>query len=157
MYRMKFLPAVSWRMHRAAILIISALFVTGCSKSNSNGETIFKTGKNASGTAIMNDIDRSALSDAETIVSCATCHGEDRLGRKNPLPALGPFSAPDITPASLSQSTSRRPGYSVSSLRAALTTGRNSAGKGLHYPMPRWRFTGPDLDDLVAFLLKENS
>ncbi len=136
-------------------LCITASFVAGCAGQRPNGEEIFLTGRNAAGLAIESDLDRSELADPSMQIACATCHGDDRAGRSHPIPALGPFTAPAITPADLAAPTERRPAYTRATLRAAITEGRNPAGKGLHYPMPRWNIADPDLADLVAWLLPD--
>ena len=140
----------------SAAAIGLALLHGGCARPLQNGESIFLTGKNIAGKIIQNDIDRTALRDPSIQIACASCHGENRTGRKNPIPDLGPFAAPDITRASLSSANARRAAYTPESLRGALLVGRNPSGKGLHYPMPKWKLDSRDLDDLVDYLLPQS-
>jgi hypothetical protein len=132
------------------------LLLASCGGKKNNGEMIFLTGSNDRGIAIASTIDRTDLRDKAMVIACASCHGEDRLGRSNPIPDLGPFSAPDISPAALAQPVEgRRPAYSRALLADALLNGRGANGRGLHYPMPRWKLDGKDLGDLTNFLLRK--
>ncbi|MBL0175720.1 MAG: hypothetical protein IPP94_10715 [Ignavibacteria bacterium] len=136
--------------------LILALLLGSCGGRRDNGEAIFFTGLNDRGTAIASDIDRTDLRDKSMVIACASCHGEDRLGRRNPIPDLGPFSTPDISPATLSQPVEgRRPAYTRELLANALLNGRGANGRGLHYPMPRWKLDEKDLGDLTRFLLRK--
>jgi cytochrome c553 len=138
------------------IVGMSIFFLSMCGQRRSpvtNGEILYSTGKDSTGSVLASDIDRESLTNKQAVISCADCHGADRQGKSDGVPELSPFSAPALTAASLRASTVRRPGYDAASLATALTTGKTPAGKRLHYPMPRFDMAGRNLDDLVAFLL----
>ena len=138
-----------------AALVLAALFLASCTVRKGNGESIYLTGINDRGVLAASNLDRTDLKDKAMTISCATCHGEDRSGRRNPVPDLGPFSAPEITAGTLLDSIDgRRPAYTRESLIATLRSGRNAGGRGMHYPMPRWELDDKDAGDLVDFLLK---
>ena len=141
---------------RLPLYILLVVFAASCGSKRNNGEAIFLTARNDRGIAISSDIDRTDLRDKAMVIACATCHGEDRLGRRDPIPDLGPFSTPDISPAALSQPVEgRRPAYTRELLANALLNGRGANGRGLHYPMPRWKLDEKDLGDLSRFLLRK--
>ena len=86
---------------------------------------------------------------------CASCHGKDRSGARNPIPDFGPFTAPAITPQALREQTVHRPPYDRGTLSRAITEGIRADGRRLHHPMPRWKLVGKDLDDILDYLLHE--
>jgi cytochrome c553 len=138
-----------------AALLFAVLFLASCGSRKGNGESIYLTGSNDRGALVASNLDRSDLKDKAMLISCATCHGEDRAGRRNPVPDLGPFSAPEITAGTLLDSIDgRRPAYTRESLIATLRSGRKASGRGMHYPMPRWELDDKDAGDLADFLLK---
>ena len=147
------------KLHASLPVIVSFLLVSGCGGNGapqSNGESIYRTGKDSIGTVIEADVDRESLSDRSMILSCEGCHGAERKGAKSLIPDFGPYTAPDISRrALLSDRLPMRPGYDATSLRRAITEGKYPSGKSLHYPMPRWNMSGKNLDDLITYLLND--
>jgi hypothetical protein len=138
------------------MLLALLVYASSCGKNNapsSNGSLIYHTGKDSTGAVLVADVDRDLLKDPARVLSCADCHGQDRNGRSDGIPDFGPYSAPAVTRDALLAGNARRPAYDAASLRMAITQGRNASGRALHYPMPRWKIEGKDLDDLVGFLL----
>jgi hypothetical protein len=128
----------------------------GCGKpraSDDPGAALYRTGRTADGSDVASDLDRDALRDRNAKISCASCHGEDRNGGKSLVPDFGPYVAPPLTSSALLAATDRRPAYDRASLARAIVDGIASSGRHLHYPMPRWRISGRDLDALTSFLL----
>ena len=148
-------------MRYKIIMMSFAAVLASCGTGSgpaTNGETIYFTGKDSTARVLSSDLDREALKDPGRVVSCADCHGRDRKGLRNGVPDFGPYSAPDITAlALLADRSPARAAYDAASLRRAITEGKNPAGKGLHYPMPRWEIDGKNLDDLVRYLLTPDS
>jgi hypothetical protein len=135
--------------------LCGTLFVAcrGDRPTMSNGETIYRTGRDSSGAVISSDVERDMLRDPKRVIACADCHGADRKGKNSGIPDFGPYTAPAVTPEALRAAGPRRPAYDAATLRAAIVEGRNSAGRGLHFPMPRWDLDGKNADDLVRYLL----
>ncbi len=76
---------------------------------------------------------------------------------------MASFSVPDITWDKLTREApheekpdedehEEHPPYTEETLKSAITRGINPAGEPLDNEMPRWRMSGQDLDDLVAFI-----
>jgi ABC-type branched-subunit amino acid transport system substrate-binding protein len=88
------------------------------------------------------------------LLACGNCHGRDGQGRPE-----GGVVPPDVTWAALSKpygSTDRfgrrRPAYTESLLRRAVTMGLDPAGRSLDPTMPRYLVPPDELDDLIAYL-----
>lgn len=113
-------------------------------------------GIGSGGAAVEAIVDRAGLTDPARVLACASCHGEDRKGRRSPIPEFGPYIAPDITAARLGQEIpGRRPAYDAASLERVLVDGITPAGKRLHHPMPRWRMADADMRALIQYLQKK--
>ncbi len=87
-------------------------------------------------------------------LSCADCHGIDGRGRRTAM-----FISPDITyrnltdPAGMLEPDGMRgPTYTDEQIKRAITQGVNAAGRPLAWPMPRWRLTDGQLEELLAYL-----
>ncbi|MFT7460752.1 MAG: cytochrome c oxidase subunit 2 [Planctomycetota bacterium] len=129
----------------------------------SNGERIYFTGISESGnpiTAVGGDFHMSMHRSMHS-GGCATCHGEDKMGRR-----MRPQfwkKAPALTPSALfedSSEDSKDHGhnhqiYTPESIRLAITDGLNPAGVLLDAAMPQWSMSDADLDDLVTYLQLE--
>ncbi len=88
------------------------------------------------------------------VMGCAGCHGPDGRGLRTPM-----FISPDITyrnltdPAGMVEPDGRRgPTYTDELIRRAVTRGLDAEGKPLAWPMPRWRLTERQWQDLLAYL-----
>lgn len=87
-------------------------------------------------------------------MACADCHGIDGQGMRTPM-----FSSPNITARNLSDPARMlEPGgnrghtYTDELIRRAVTQGVDAAGEPLAWPMPRWRLTDQEWQDLLAYL-----
>ena len=88
------------------------------------------------------------------VMGCAGCHGLDGRGLRTPM-----FVSPDITYRNLTDPAgmvepdgSRGPRYTDELIRRAVTQGVDAEGKPLAWPMPRWRLTDRQWQDLLAYL-----
>jgi mono/diheme cytochrome c family protein len=127
----------------------------------SNGERIYFTGVSASGKPI-----RARGGDAAMGMhmqmhggGCATCHGDDREGRRL-MPRFW-IKAPALTAEALfgdddhkkdSDGHGNHGNYDAVSLRLAIIEGVDPAGEPLDQAMPRWSMNESDLNDLIAYL-----
>lgn len=112
------------------------------------GERIFRTGTDVTGRAI------PYSGGMMMRMACADCHGVDGHGRRTPM-----FLSPDITyrnltdPAGMVEPDGQRgPTYTDALIRRAVTQGLDAEGKPLAWPMPRWRLTDQEWQDLLAYL-----
>jgi cytochrome c oxidase subunit 2 len=87
-------------------------------------------------------------------LACADCHGIDGRGLRTPM-----FISPDITYRNLTDPAgmlepdgARGPRYTDELIRRAVTQGIDAEGKPLAWPMPRWRLTEQQWQDLLAYL-----
>ena len=145
------------RSLRLLLLGISACaaLLVGCGTPDA-GERIYMEGIGSDGAPVEAIVDREGLADPARVLACASCHGEDRKGRRSPIPEFGPYIAPDITAERLAQEVpGRRPPYDAASLQRVLVDGITPAGKRLHHPMPRWRMADADMQALIRYLQKK--
>ena len=133
------------------------LFITSTSLSvgpsplggfTSNGQRIFFTATDSSGRPILY---RGGMM---MRMACANCHGPDGQGLRTPM-----FVSPNITYQNLTSPEGmlepdggRGHTYTDETIKRAITQGVDPAGEPLQWPMPRWRMSERDLDDLIAFL-----
>lgn len=101
----------------------------------SDGERIFKTGINARGEAISNNM-------MAGMGGCAMCHGPDghggqMMGRTEPCNTFRCLSAE---------------GYTEDLVKRAITQGIAEDGHRLDLMMPRWQISDADLNDLISYL-----
>lgn len=136
-------------------LLIATSLLCACERYASDGERIYFTGRNDEGDLIQAIVDRSGLKDREREITCALCHGNDRKGRRNPIPEFGPFLAPSLTRESLLKNSRKRPAYDRASLAKSIHLGKSSSGKALHHPMPRWQLSDRDMEALIRYLFDE--
>jgi ABC-type branched-subunit amino acid transport system substrate-binding protein len=85
---------------------------------------------------------------------CGDCHGRDGKGTLE-----GGVAASDIRREVLARPSIRsgpsgreRPAYDRESLRRALVSGADPAGRPLHLAMPRYRMEAADMEDLLDYL-----
>lgn len=113
------------------------------------GEWIFRTGRHPD--------DGQPLRYAGGMMmgtSCASCHGTDGRGRSTMM-----FVSPNITYRNLTDPAGMlEPGgarghqYTDEQIKRAITQGVDAEGAALAWPMPRWRMTDQELNDLIAYL-----
>jgi len=136
---------------------IMAMLLTSCKESEqytSEGERIYRTGRNNDGRPIEAIVDRSSLKDQTMVLTCASCHGVDRKGGRSLIPEFGPYNAPNISRMILtSELPPKRPAYNAETLSQAIIAGIGASGTRLHHPMPRWKMQQTDLNSLVEYLL----
>jgi len=136
-----------------ALFAVLAVALTQCggTKYKSDGEAIYMSGKTLDGTVVKNEVDRSGLPNPTIVLSCAGCHGADAHGKKNAIPAFGPYVAPNITWEALTGGDPAT-AYNEHSLATAIRTGIVPEGYRLHFPMPKWNLTDKQMKDLIAYL-----
>lgn len=124
---------------------------------DSNGERIYFTATSDSGQPIIPEIPGMHRM-GPGMMACATCHGSD--GRGGPVRMMmGTFEAPDIRYSTLTEAVhehdnahEEHPAYTDETIKRAITQGLDPAGEPLDWPMPRWRMSEQDLNDLLAYL-----
>jgi cytochrome c553 len=134
----------------------------------SNGERIYFTATSQRGTPITFDMDNSVVGSMPMMTSgalaCADCHGPDGRGGRQQM-MMTSFTAPDIRWQTLAAddhggaenhgdeaAEMEHPPYTSETLKRAITQGVDPAGDPLASPMPRWRMSDEDLNDLIAYL-----
>ncbi|HSL95467.1 MAG TPA: cytochrome c [Thermoleophilia bacterium] len=112
------------------------------------GEYLFETGRAVGGTPVPRS---GGMMMAQ---GCAGCHGEDGRGRTTPR-----FAAPDITYDNLTDPEGmlepdgeRGHTFTDEELQRAIEEGIGPDGEELDWPMPRWRLTDSQFEDLLAYL-----
>lgn len=137
---------------------------------DSNGEQIYFTATSQRGTAISFDMASGGVMGNMPMMrggmmACADCHGPNGHGGRVQM-MMATFTAPDIRWETLTAADHgheeaeedhgddemEHPPYSEETLKRAITQGVNPAGEPLAWPMPRWRMSDADLNDLIAYL-----
>lgn len=126
----------------------------------SNGERIYFTATSDSGdiiTAQMPGMHRMPAGG----LACADCHGPDGRGGTFRM-MMGSYTAPDIRYKTLTSTEhgdeggagnhEEHPPYMDETIKRAITEGLDPAGDPLEFPMPRWRMSESDLNDLLDYL-----
>lgn len=127
----------------------------GRDRFTSNGERIYFTAASSSGAPIDYEGGPSGGMMMGRL-ACVECHGEG--GRGGPVTMRGQtFETSNVTWPALTEERHdegemEHPPYTDETVRRAITQGLDPAGKPLESPMPRWRMSERDLDDLVAYL-----
>ena len=123
---------------------------------SSNGERIYYTGTSERNTEI--SFSGGGMHVQMMGGSCVSCHGTDRRGNRRMMPFFWE-KAPPLTAEALFDSHGEKSdghgehdSYNEATLRRAISSGIDPSGRGLDDLMPRWRMTGEDMDDLIAFL-----
>lgn len=126
----------------------------------SNGERIYFTGTSSSGEPI-----RANLPGMSRMMAggraCVDCHGPDGRGGTFRM-MMGTYTAPDIRYATLTEQEhgnekvegehDEHPPYTEETIKRAITEGIEPNGESLEWPMPQWKMSESDLNDLLAFL-----
>ncbi|MCB0069138.1 MAG: cytochrome c [Caldilineaceae bacterium] len=134
----------------------------------SNGERIYFTATSQRQTSITSDISAGRAGGNMPMmmggsVACADCHGPDGRGGRQQM-MMTSFTAPDIRWQTLTAAdhgatdeheeagAMEHPPYTEATLKRAITQGVNPAGEPLAWPMPQWRMSDEDLNDLIGYL-----
>lgn len=171
-----FLRVLSWG---AVVLLLAACFTPMRGGPRlprwyaSNGEQIYFTGTSRSGTPITFELGDGGGMGGGMMrggmmrggLGCADCHGPDGRGGQVQR-MMTSFTAPDIRYTTLTSGEmahgdeqgdghadgEAHPAYTDETLKRAITQGVDPAGEPLQWPMPRWRMSEQNLDDLIAYL-----
>ncbi len=111
----------------------------------SNGERIYFTATSNSGQPITPDIQGIPMMMRGSL-ACVTCHGPGARGGQVSMMMFS-FKAPDIRWGALTEA-----GYTVDTVKQAITQGLDESGQPLAAQMPRWQMSDSDLNDLVNYL-----
>ncbi|KLV10168.1 cytochrome C-like protein [Photobacterium ganghwense] len=115
-----------------------------------NGEQIYFTGRNQSGSQI---IYRGGHMHAQMhLTACADCHGIRREGGQRMYPFFWLTAPPLTSDALFGTHDDDHDAYTLSSLKRAITAGVDPSGEQLDSTMPRWQMSESDLEDLVDYL-----
>lgn len=82
---------------------------------------------------------------------CASCHGPQGHGGRIAI-MMQTYDVPNITWPELTAQDMDHPPYTEETLKRAITQCLDPDGNPLEYPMPRWRMSEQDLNDLVSFI-----
>jgi ABC-type branched-subunit amino acid transport system substrate-binding protein len=128
--------------------------VDGLTARERRGREIFLHGSTPGGRPIRALLGQSPEPIDAALLACGNCHGPDGRGRPE-----GGVVPPDVTWRALCKSYGatdrfgrRRPAYTETLVRRAVTMGLDSAGRTLDPSMPRYLARPEDLDDLIAYL-----
>lgn len=118
-----------------------------------NGEQIYFTGRNQSGSLIA--YQGGNMHAQMHVTACADCHGELREGGRRMYPTFW-LTAPPLTHEALfgdyDDGHGDHAAYTRESLKRAITYGVDPSEEQLDSTMPRWLMSESDLDDLVDYL-----
>jgi ABC-type branched-subunit amino acid transport system substrate-binding protein len=124
------------------------------SLSESAGKRLYREGVSASGEPIMARVGATDMVLPATSLPCASCHGEDGLGRPE-----GGVRPPDLRWSRLAGSHGQQhingrsyPAYSDSTLARAVQEGRDPGNNRLDPAMPRFMLSMNDQRNLTAYL-----
>lgn len=147
--------------------LLTTVILAGCDMSTShmytsvdknraystNGEQIYFTGRNHSGSLI--EYDSGNMHAQMHASACADCHGEYREGGRRMYPTFWVI-APPLTSEALfgdhDDGHGEHGSYTRDSLKKVITQGVDPSGELLDSTMPRWLLTDADLNDLVDYL-----
>jgi len=119
--------------------------------ARSNGERIYFTATSDSGQPIVAEMGYMTM--PTPMMGCADCHGADGRGGTVRM-MMGWFEAPDIRYQTLmaAEHEEEHPPYTDELIRRAITQGLDPDGDPLAFPMPRWRMSAADFEDLLGYL-----
>ncbi|WP_460000362.1 c-type cytochrome [Paradesulfitobacterium aromaticivorans] len=117
----------------------------------SNGERIYFTGQDNSGTYIRANSIGMPMSSMTS--GCYGCHGPNGKGGTIPF-MMGTIDVPDIRYKTLSgkDPDMEHPPYTEETLKRAITQGVDPGAHPLDPPMPKWQMSTQDLNDLISYL-----
>ena len=111
--------------------------------SQSNGRSIFQTGRDSNGTRI-------TAKSHPLYSSCAACHGASGAGGKH---LKGGAVSADLRHGALVSGQSTP--YTLALLERAISTGIDNEGKPLDPVMPRWTLSKRDLHDVANYVFTQ--
>lgn len=115
----------------------------GVGAFDSNGERIYFTARNESGTNITyTGGPSSGMMMGGGYLTCASCHGPDGRGGVHTMMGMQTMNAPDIRGAA----------YNLETFRLEVVKGQHADGTSLSTNMPRWKVSDEDLADLAEYL-----
>lgn len=122
---------------------------------DSNGELIYYTGYNESGSPIQ--IEYGPRWIYMHGGSCVNCHGTDGKGGSSVM--MSPVIPPDIrynvlTSEEHNDEEEEHPPYNNETIKQAIRDGLDPAGESLDIIMPRWDLSDSDMNDLLEYLKK---
>jgi ABC-type branched-subunit amino acid transport system substrate-binding protein len=128
--------------------------IDGPAAREQRGREIYLHGSAPGGRPIRALLGQSREPVDAALLACGNCHGNDGRGRPE-----GGTVPPDVTWRNLLKPYGatdrfgrRRPSYTETLVRRAVTMGLDSAGRALDPSMPRYLASPEDLDDLIAYL-----
>lgn len=138
----------------APLVAGAAVLSAAAAPSASRGRQIYLRGEGGKGPGIAASIDGWQSQVPASLLACASCHGNDGEGRPEGGVTPSPLTWEQLTkPYAVEEGGGRsRPPYTGSSLARAIMTGIDSAGRPLQSTMPRFRMSGEQLRDLIAYL-----
>lgn len=155
--------------HRVAIVCALAMVVlSGCGARSagfgrsrqgryaSNGERIYWSATSERGIIIVPERDGGMMMMRQGL-ACVDCHGMDGRGGIVRF-GMHRVDVADIRYEVLTgesmehDEAEEHPPYTERTIRRAITEGIDPAGEPLDWPMPRWRISDEDLDDLIEYL-----
>ncbi len=161
-------PQLRRRLLRWTVLGVIGFLLAGCfwrwpgpypyRRFRSNGEQIYFTATSQRGTPITSDMGMGMM--GRGMMACVNCHGPDGRGGRVRM-MMTTFVAPDIRYKTLTaermehgngDEEEEHPPYTDETIKRAITEGVDPAGNPLDWPMPRWRMSEEDLNDLLEFL-----
>jgi len=114
-------------------------------KFSSNGERIYYTATSKSNKPIKAQIGMMGVS--SSYLACVDCHGADGKGQTMNM-MMGSYKVPNITYEELFEEEK----HTERDVKKAITEGVNHDGKELNFPMPIWKMSEKDFNDLIAYL-----
>jgi len=118
------------------------------------GRTIYLTGESPSGGGITASVGGDPSPVPGSVLPCASCHGEDGLGRPEggALPSIVTWSELTRPGGHVHPNGRRHRPFDVRSAARAITDGLDPDGQPLDGVMPRYSISREDLDALLAWL-----
>ncbi|GHE20910.1 ABC transporter substrate-binding protein [Halomonas urumqiensis] len=148
--------AMAWVAGASAAGIVSANdMYANDADAIERGHSLYTTGQSARGNEVSALVGERDIELPGHTLPCASCHGEDGLGR-----AESGVHPSELNWRHLSRpsghfhlATGRHhPPFTAESLWVTLTRGHDPAGNRLDTTMPRYRLSREDVDDLIAYL-----
>lgn len=127
--------------------VYTSVFMVRSTDYSSNGERIYFTAASASGKPIVARIG-TTMTTQSGMLSCASCHHADGKGGPGNMMS-NIYNSPDIRYSVL---TGGNPPYTDDLIKRAITKGVDQQGKTLESPMPVWKMSEEDLNDLMTYL-----
>jgi ABC-type branched-subunit amino acid transport system substrate-binding protein len=127
---------------------------TGLSPAEVRGKQIYRLGTSARDYEVIASVGTEGVALPASAVPCASCHGQDGLGRPE-----GGVIPPDIRWSQLTKTYGhvhedgrKHPAFDEQSLAKVLIAGVDSGGNRLDAAMPTYSMTDEDMADLIAYI-----